>query len=143
MDWSWLQGLFGGGGGGAPSTSVIDPLDVPLDQMAQAKIAGGSPYEQDRLAQITQGLAQAPGGMDKFAKRLGGMGEKMVLNGLGQQPPQQVIPRPPMPSGAQLRGGGGPVVGTGAGLQPGNPEQRAREEAQKRQGRYMFMPSLY
>lgn len=142
MDWSWLQGLFGGGG--VPSAGVIDPLDIPLDQMAQAKIAGGSPYEQDRLAQITQGLAQAPGGMDRFTKRLGGIGEKMVLNGLSQQP-TQVVPRPagPAPSGAQLRGGGGPLVGTGAGLQPRNPEQRAREEAQKRQGRYMFMPSLY
>lgn len=140
MDWAWLQNLFGGGA--APSAAVVDPLDIPLDQQAQAKLAGGSPYEQDQMAQVLRGLQKPAGGLDKTMGRLGQMGEKMVLNGLAQPPAQQMPARPPMPTGAQLRGGQQPLVGTGAGLIPRTPEQKAQDE-KARGGRYLFTPSLY
>lgn len=138
--WDWLQSLIGNNPAAA-GASAIPGIDMPLDQIAQAKLAEGSPYQQDRLAAITQGLAKGPGGgMDKLVGRMGNMGEKMILQGLmagGQTPPRVPGPRAPAP---QIR----PPV-AGPGLQNVFQQQTKEEEERKRRqgGRFMFQPSIY
>lgn len=143
----WLQQLLAGlgaGGGGAASASVIDPLDVPLDQMAQAKLSAGSPYEQDRLAQA---LHQQPAGdPSKWRKWAQGAGERAIMNGLagsgqpqrGQMgPPQAALgPRPQIRPPAQLI------------LPPGQNPFRVNSEEERRKmqqspGRFMFTPNMF